>query len=95
MDIEFDLQKMLLRTNQVIQLMDSNRKCKPVLQYTLDGVFICKYDSMSEAEISGVEISVISRICNGIYKPKKYIFKYDTESLNMPEEPLDKLLDFL
>jgi hypothetical protein len=96
MDIDFDLQEMLLRTYQAIQIIDSNGKHKkPVLQYTLNGVFLCKYDSMSEAQISGIEISSISRICKGEIKPKKYIFKYDPESIKMPKEPLDGLLDFL
>jgi len=96
MDMEFDLQKMLLRTYEVIEIMDSKFKGKkPIFQYTLDGVFMCKYDSMSEAQISGVHIADISRICRGQMKPKIYIFKYDPESIKIPKEPLDDLLDFL
>jgi hypothetical protein len=96
MDIELDLYKMLLRTRKVIEIMNCKFKGKkPILQYSLDGVFICKHNSMSEAQISGVHIADISRICNGKKKPKIYIFKYDPESIKIPKEPLDDLLDFL
>jgi hypothetical protein len=47
---------------------------------------------MSEAQICGVDIPSISRICNGKQIPKKFIFKYDEESI---KEPLDDLLYFL
>ena len=96
MDMDFDIQKMLLRTRKVIKIMNRKLKGKkPILQYSLEGVFMCRYDSMSEAQISGIRIDNISRICNGKKKPNKYIFKYDPEFIKIPKEPLDDLLDFL
>jgi hypothetical protein len=93
---DFDLKNSLLRTLEVIEIMDSKFKGKkPIFQYTLDGVFICKYDSMSEAQISGISIHSISKICNGLQKPTKYNFMYDPESIKIPKEPLDNLLYFL
>jgi hypothetical protein len=90
---EFDLRKMILRTNKVILSIHKFKSKKPILQFTLDGVFICKYESMSEAQISGVDIASISRICNGLQKPNRFIFKYEEDELS--KEPLDDLLYFL
>lgn len=95
MDIEFDLQEMLLRVNEKIKSLHKLKSKRTILQYTLDGVFICKYDSMSEAQISGIDIACISRICNGKQKPTKFIFKYDTDEEKKIKEPLNDLLDFL
>lgn len=54
---------------------------KPVLQFTLDGVLICEYESMVAAkDATGVSRSQISESCNHnrIYSNRKYIFKFKT-----------------
>jgi hypothetical protein len=97
MDNEFDLQKMLFVAFDAIKILKrkpNNRKS--ILQFDLNGSFICKYKSVSEASIkTGICVSYISRICNKKKKSKKYIFKHEAEDIVLPEEPLNKLLDFL
>ena len=97
MDNEFDLRKMLFKAFDAIKILTRkpyNKKC--ILHYDLNGSFICKYKSISEASRgSGVSISHISRISNKKYKSKKYVFKYEERLIVMPKEPLNDLLDFL
>ena len=91
---DFDLIKMLSTANKVVNLKNRLKSKKSILQYTLDGVFLCKYESMSEAQISGIDIGSISRICNGFKKPNVFIFKYEDEE-KLIKDPLDNLLFFL
>lgn len=59
-----------------------NRKNQsiPVLQYTLDGVYIARYHSQMEAERkTGIAHTHISACCKGkIKQTKGYVFKYES-----------------
>lgn len=57
---------------------------KPVLQYSLEGEFINKYESLSEASrISGVDISHISSCCKGeLHTAGKYIWRFNSRENN-------------
>lgn len=93
-DYEYDLRSMVLKSKDAIKKMERILYKKTVLQYSLDGILISTYVSLTQAsELTGVDIATVSRICNGISKPKRYIFKY--EKIDIPKEPLDKLLYFL
>jgi hypothetical protein len=91
---EYDLRSMVLKSKDAIKKMERLINKKIVLQYTLDNVFICKYNSLTEASQNvGIDIAHISRVCNGKANPTRFIFKYET--LDIPKEPLDELLYFL
>lgn len=57
-------------------------KEKPVLQYTKDGQFLKRFDSVKKAAIQlGLTESSIHCVCKGIRRYKStggYVFKYDT-----------------
>lgn len=55
-----------------------NKQAKPVLQYSIDGVFIAEYFSAMEAgRVNGIRQSGISECCNGKQKTAYgYIWKY-------------------
>lgn len=59
-----------------------DRNIKSVLQYSLDNIFICEYESIKIAsEITGISESVIGKNCRGdIKKPRRFIFKFRDES---------------
>lgn len=97
MDIEFDIQEMLLRTANAIFVLDyRSYGHRPVLRYSLKGKFISKHNSLIEASfVSGVDVSSISRICRKKQNPTKFIFEYEKVDFELPNEPLNNLLDFL
>ncbi len=95
MEEEYDLQKMILRTKEVLSVLDNKFK-KPVCQYTLKGKLIAEYNSMLEASIlTEDDIASISRICSKKQKPKNFLWKYKNLDYLIPKDPLDKLLKFL
>ena len=53
---------------------------RPVVQYSLDGVFIASYDSATAASKStGTRLSSITSVCNGKFKSAGgYIWKFET-----------------
>lgn len=52
----------------------------PVLQFSLDGVFIKEWDSIREAHRNGFDRANISRCCKGVSKThKNYIWKFKGE----------------
>ncbi len=54
------------------------RRCKKVKKYSIDGYFLCGYDSLREAsEIENLPESSISRSCNLMKPYKNHIWKYD------------------
>ena len=63
---------------------------KPVLQYTLDMVFINEYPSINEASRqTGIQVSHITECCKGKYGFKSaggYIWKYKDYSLSNPSQ---------
>ena len=56
----------------------SKAKRKPVGQYSLDGSFICEYESMMDAnKKTSIDINGISRCCRNVIKTSGgYIWKY-------------------
>lgn len=56
----------------------SNKRKKPVLQFSLDGKFIAEYDSLKQLkEATGFDSGLVSCVCRGIYKQcYGYKFKY-------------------
>ena len=53
------------------------KKKKPVLQYTLDGVFVKEWDSIRECGRNGFNSSQICKCCQGKIKTHKdFIWKY-------------------
>ena len=56
----------------------SKAKRKPVGQYSLDGSFICEYESMMDAnKKTSIDINGISRCCRNLIKTSGgYIWKY-------------------
>ena len=55
-------------------------KSKPVAQYTLDGIFVGMYHSITEAARQGFKQPNISQCCNGKLKTyKNYIWKWVDE----------------
>lgn len=59
------------------------KRCKPVLQYTLDGEFVREWESANEAGRNGYCCSSINRCCLNKYKKyKNYIWKYKNEEDN-------------
>jgi hypothetical protein len=60
----------------------NNPSAKTVYQYTLDGEFIQKYDTIKEAEsITG--IPKIGIICNGKIENKKFIFSFIKQKISV------------
>lgn len=59
-----------------------NRVSIPVYQYTLDGEFVAKYDSATEASLTlfGRQTSHIGDVCRGLRK-KAYGYKWSYEPL--------------
>lgn len=53
----------------------------PVQQYTLDGVFVARYDSVKQAsDVSGFSCGTISLVAQGLRnRAGQYIFKYENE----------------
>jgi hypothetical protein len=69
-----------LRKNHSIKMKgkfsgSNNPSAKSVYQYTLDGKFIKKYDTIKEAELE-TGIKKISMICNGKYNCNKFLFSF-------------------
>lgn len=60
-----NIQIMTWRENN-IKGRNENKKCKKVAQYTLDGIFLKQFDSISEAtkEVNGYKGNII-KCCNG------------------------------
>lgn len=57
-----------------------DRKCKSVIQLTLDGEFVKEWESTSECGRNGFTQSSVSQCCRGIRnKHKGYMWKYDIE----------------
>ena len=55
----------------------TNKRSKPVLQYTLDGEFVREWPSASEAGRNGYKQQAIVKCCNNTLKKHHgYIFKY-------------------
>jgi len=56
----------------------NNKRCKAVLQFTLDGEFIAEHHSVSKASrVVGTGSSHISRACNGVLDTAKgFIWRY-------------------
>ena len=55
----------------------TERYSKPVLQYTLDGVFVREWKSIAEAGRNGYQQICISKCCRGLNKQHKgFIWKY-------------------
>ena len=53
------------------------QRCKPVLQFTLDGQFVREWESANEAGRNGFQTSSVNRCCQGKYKKHNgFIFKY-------------------
>jgi group I intron endonuclease len=69
-------------TSNIYSLIEKNKK--PVIQYSLDGKFINKYNSIRDASrITTIDRTTISGICtNKIKKPKQYIFKFYNDENN-------------
>lgn len=71
---------MKLQAKNRINRDQFNRKdeSKPILQYTLDMVFVMEYPSINEAErLTGIDHVCIIRCCKGKYKTAGgYIWKY-------------------
>lgn len=69
-------------------------KCKgiPVLQYSLDGIFIKEWNSAKEATIKlGIPKGSIGRNCKGEYKATYgFIFKYKTNNYPLLINPYNK-----
>lgn len=70
----------VLRKKQSIKMKgklsgSSNPSAKSVYQYTLDGQFIKKFDTIKQAEFE-TGIKKIGMICNGKLKCKKFIFSF-------------------
>lgn len=61
------------------------RKRKPIVQYSIKGDFIEKYDSMTQAyNITGIAISCISACCNRRVKTAGgYVFRYDSDNFDI------------
>ena len=57
---------------------NTNGKCsKPVLQYTLDGVFVREWESTNECERNGFSHGAVAACCRGKRKTHKdFIWKY-------------------
>lgn len=52
-------------------------RCKAVGQYTLDGVFIRRFDSANKAaEFMGIAPETVRNACRGKVKKPKFIWKY-------------------
>ena len=55
----------------------SKKRSKPILQFTLDGVFIKEWDSIAECGRNGFQTSAVIMCCKGKRKTHKgFIFKY-------------------
>lgn len=71
------------KRNQKVSIALTNNKhtSKPVIQYDLDGNFICEYSSVHEASrITGINRGNIGSCCRGLYKKTKgYIWKFKSE----------------
>jgi hypothetical protein len=65
---------------------DADSKACPILQYTLDGVFVKEWKSMMEIQRSlGIWSSSVSRCCRGIFRSSHgYIFKFKDEVSDTP-----------
>lgn len=65
------------RPEHVQKNMDSQKKT-PVIKYTLDGVFIQEYNSISEAaRLNNIFVTGVQAACKGRFNSyKKYIWKY-------------------
>ena len=79
------------------QVLSGKQGCKQVLQFSLDGKFIQKYSSITEAEKqTNTELSQISAVCKGKRKTTNgFIWRYFqdvnyTKPLNMKNLILDK-----
>ena len=56
---------------------DTSKYFKPILQYTLDGVFVREWKSIAEAGRNGFNQGHITDCCRGVRKTHKgFIFKY-------------------
>ena len=55
----------------------SKKRSKPILQFTLDGVFVKEWDSIAECGRNGFQTSAIIMCCKGKRKKHhKFIWKY-------------------
>ena len=65
------------RHKKIAEKNINGKKSKPVLQYTLDGVFVKEWESTREAGRNGYQQICISKCCRGINKQHKgFIWKY-------------------
>lgn len=72
----------IIRKIKLTKIKNKSYSCeKPVIQYSLDGVFIRGYASSTEAEkITGISRGGIQRCCIGKYKQARgYIWKYKND----------------
>jgi hypothetical protein len=68
-----------------------------VKQYSLDGIEIATFETLSEAaEKTGTLLCSIVNCCRGKQKTANgFIWSYDNSNQKLKTDPLDKLLDFL
>ncbi len=65
------------RANRTKKGRFNTKKSKPVLQFTLNGEFVCEWPSMSEAARNGFSIGNIWSCCRGRLKSAGgFIWKY-------------------
>ena len=72
----------IIRKCKLTKIKNQSYSCeKPVIQYSLDGVFIREYASSTEAEkITGISRGGIQRCCIGKYKQARgYKWRYNSD----------------
>lgn len=65
-----------------VKYAHNNPLVKPVVQYTIDGVFVAEYKTISEASKNlNIDRSNITKCCKGKYKNAGgFIFKYKIQN---------------